>query len=443
MKENAVSTDSHTVELGRFGLAIWRRWRVIALCVAALFVLGCAWLVVAPTSATATAEVNVNVISTDPFSAQRTSSDLLDPATERQLLRSSEVLDRTAEKLGDGATARSVRSGLEAEMVAGSTVMRISWTGKDGKRAQEVADTLAGEYLAYRTELAGDRQEEALAPLLEQRDSLKAQLQQAKSGRTALVNELNLVVSQITKVSSLATTGGTVLTPAADTSPTVRPRAMQVLPVALALGLLLGVVGVVLADIVRRRVYDASDVAAAGGGPLLAALRARSRGELAEPHDRDALQTAWHRLRIKIADDVPVMLVVGASAGAPTDEVAHALESAAAQVDETGPQPHRRPRAVAVPAEEGYAVALSLAPRATVVVLAAETGRTTVRQLTTLAGHLAAIDVEVAGTVIAHRFAGEPATATLTAMPAAARTRREQEKAVPENTGPEKTEANL
>jgi hypothetical protein len=72
-------------------------------------------------------------------------------------------------------------------------------------------------------------------------------------------------------------------------------------------------------------------------------------------------------------------------------------------------------RALAVPAEEGYAVALSLAPRATVVVLVAEDGRTTVRRLATLADHLRAVGVEPAGTVIAHQLlagaVGGPAAA--------------------------------
>ena len=61
--------------------AILRRWRTVVVCVVTLLVAAAAWLVLGPSSVTATAEVSVNVISTDPFSPQRTSSELIDPAT--------------------------------------------------------------------------------------------------------------------------------------------------------------------------------------------------------------------------------------------------------------------------------------------------------------------------------------------------------------------------
>ena len=208
-----MSTDLQpTAEISRFGLAILRRWRTVVVCVVTLLVAAAAWLVLGPSSVTATAEVSVNVISTDPFSPQRTSSELIDPATEQQLIRSSDVLDRAAAELGDGMTAASILRGLDTEVIPASTVVRISWTGSDASRAQDVADTLAQEYLAYRSELARERQQDTLAPLTQRRDTLIEQLRKARTGRTALLNELNLVYSQITQVSSLATSGGTVLT---------------------------------------------------------------------------------------------------------------------------------------------------------------------------------------------------------------------------------------
>ncbi|WP_436699554.1 Wzz/FepE/Etk N-terminal domain-containing protein [Nocardioides sp. BYT-33-1] len=410
-----MSTDlQSTVEIGRLVLVLRRRWPVVALVTAALVALASLWLVVSPSSATATTQVNVNVIATDPFAAQRTSSDLLDAATERQIVLSSEVVDRAAAELGDGTSGRSVRAGLDAQMVAGSTVLRISWTGADPRRAQAVADAVAAEYLAYRGEQATARQQDALEPLIARRDALNAQLQQTDSGRGAILSELNLVLSQITKVSGVATSGGTVLVRAADTTPATGTTASTLLLGAGVLGLILGAVVVVLGDMVRRRVYDAADVVDGNGGPLLARLQARAMADLDAPADSDALRSVWHRLRIQIADDIPVILVIGASVGAPVAEVARALELAAAAVDDASPQVSRRVRALAVPAEEGYAVALSLAPRATVVVLVAEDGRTTVRALAVLADHLRAVGVEPAGTVVAHRFT-EPVAAAPTA----------------------------
>jgi capsular polysaccharide biosynthesis protein len=411
-----VSADlQSTVEIGRFVLVLRRRWKVVAVVTAGLVTLACLWALFAPSSATATTQVNVNVISTDPFAAQRTSSDLLDPATERQIVLSSEVIDRAAADLGKGATPGSVRAGLDAQMVVGSTVMRISWTGADPRHAQVVADAVATEYLAYRGEQAADRQQDALEPLIARRDALDAQLQQSGSGRAAILSELNVVLSQITKVSSLATSGGTVLVKASDTTPATGTRPSTVLLASGVLGLVLGAVVVVLDDMVRRRVYDVADVADGTGGPMLARLQARSLAELDSPADADALQSVWHRLRIQIADDIPVILVIGASVGAPVAAVARALELAAAAVDDASPQVSRRVRALAVPAEEGYAVALSLAPRATVVVLVAEDGRTTVRKLATLADHLRAVGVEPAGTMVAHQFVEATAAAPVAA----------------------------
>ncbi|GAA1529121.1 Wzz/FepE/Etk N-terminal domain-containing protein [Nocardioides humi] len=404
-------SDLHpTVEVGRFVTVLLRRWRTIVVCLVVAMIAAAAYLALAPTSVTATAQVNIEVITDQPFSGQRQPSALIDAATERELARSTEVVERAAEALGGGITARQVRRGLSVEVLAGATVMRIGYTADNATTAVKVADEVASQYLRYRGELATERQQAALAPLIERRDALQAQLQQAATGRTALLNELSQLVSQISGITTLGTSGGTFLVHASDVAPTVSPRSTTVLAAAGLLGLLGGAVLAVVADAVRRRVHDATDVVAGGGGPLLASLRARQPAELASEHDADALLTAWHRLRPQIDVDVPVMLVVGASDGAPAAEVAQALEQAAGAVEameamESGsPTMTRRPRAVPVPAEEGHAVALRLAPRAGLVVIAAEKGRTTVREIDALVDHLAAVSVRPAGTVVAHRF---------------------------------------
>lgn len=99
------SPEVQSLELGRFGSILRHHWR-LASAIFALFVgAAVAYLVVTPKTYEATAVVQLNVISENPFGGDRPASALVDASTEQQVGRSSQVLTAAAQAMGESAPA--------------------------------------------------------------------------------------------------------------------------------------------------------------------------------------------------------------------------------------------------------------------------------------------------------------------------------------------------
>ncbi|MQW74767.1 hypothetical protein GHK92_02675 [Nocardioides sp. dk4132] len=301
--------------MARYGRVLRRRWVVLLVCAVLGAGLGGAYAALRPSTATAAATVNLNVISQDPFDLQREPSGLIDAQTEVQTVRSSEVVARAAEGLED-TTPAELRSGLRAEVYPDATVLRLTYTAGSVEEAVAGADRIAEEFLTYRGSLARQRVANAVAQLSRRRDLLRddvlaatreladappgsRQANAAAQERDLLNAEIEELLLRIGGLSAIETTGGTVITTAGDIGATTGRAPSVLVGGGLLAGLLLGLVLAFARDALDGRVRDEEDLVAAGAGPLLARLpqdlRLPARGA-----EQDALLRVWQFLEASL-----------------------------------------------------------------------------------------------------------------------------------------------
>lgn len=343
------SSAAPTLELRRYVDILRRRatW-VVATFVAGLACAG-GYLMLVPTEVTAATLVNVNVISLEPFNNTREPSGLIDSQTEVQTARSSTVVSRTAEELGGDLTASEVRDALAVELYPDGTVLRISYTAGTVKDAILGADEAAGQFLAYRGELAAMKLTTITTQLTERRDLLRNDLLrvnrdlnrtgargiQAESDRQLLNLELDSLLGQINQINAVDTTGGTVLTGANDVGASVRPQQGMILLGGGLVGLLAGLVLAFVRDALDRRVRDLRDIGHSGAGPVLATLSERHATVPAHGSDLDAVRSLWEGLLVTLPEDGPVVVVADVTGRSTPSDVAVNLALAMTQTGRT------------------------------------------------------------------------------------------------------------
>ena len=276
-----------------YPVVLRRHWWVVVTGAAIGLLAALAYLLAGNISYSATAAVDVNAISSEPFNATRPSSGLLDAQTEQQLAQSSTVVVAVSDALGGSPRPSEVRNHLRAKLPAGGTVMQIDFTAASADDARLGVAAAADNYLSYRSELAQNRQNAVIENLRTQQKSLRAQLAaanaaifstkpqstartQAVSDRQSVTIALGTLSSQLNSIASIDTSGGTVLTSSGTTSVSSSPSPVNLLVTGLLVGLVLGLVAAFVLDRWGRRVKDDRDVARAGAGSLLVSLSERS-----------------------------------------------------------------------------------------------------------------------------------------------------------------------
>jgi uncharacterized protein involved in exopolysaccharide biosynthesis len=306
--------ESSSVDVGRYVSVLRRRWLVILATTLVGLGLALAFLAVRPPLATATALVNVNVISADPFDNAREPSGLIDPQTEVQTARSSAVLAAAADEVGTGVTPSELRASLALQVLTDATVMRISYSSEDRAEAIAATDAVAEQYLAYRSQLASERIGAITQRLADKRNELRDQLRavnqrladaqpgtsravQAESDRQLLNLELDSLLTRINTAESIDISGGTVLTAAEQNQVYLKPSRRLVLASGLLGGLLLGVVLAFARNYQDRRVFDGHDVTSAKAGPYLGTVPPVSRnGSALDPQQLETVRGVRERL---------------------------------------------------------------------------------------------------------------------------------------------------
>ncbi|MGF9660205.1 hypothetical protein AAIH18_22500, partial [Pantoea agglomerans] len=71
-----------TLGFDHYVFVLKRQWRILVVATVLGAIASAGYLLLAPQTVTATTTLNLNVITTEPFSAQRAASGLLDDATE-------------------------------------------------------------------------------------------------------------------------------------------------------------------------------------------------------------------------------------------------------------------------------------------------------------------------------------------------------------------------
>jgi hypothetical protein len=203
---------------------------------------------------------------------------------------------------------------LRVELLSDATVVRITYEADAQDKAVAGADAVAEEYLAYRGQLAEDKITNINARLNQQRNDLRDQLQaantrlakakpgspaaiQADSDRQVINLELDSLLTQINSVGGIDTSGGSVLTAAAQSPVYLTPSKTLVVGTGLVVGFLIGLVLAFVRNYQDRRTFDAADVVAAGAGPFLGSAPAPGRrGSALDPAPLETVRGVRERL---------------------------------------------------------------------------------------------------------------------------------------------------
>ena len=305
--------EGRSLELGYYAAVVRRRWYVVLAGLIVGVLGGFGYLYVTPKMATATATVNVNVISSAPFDITRPASQLLDPQTEVQLATSSQVLGNAALGMGNGMSLRQMRAHTVVQPVAGATVVKISYTAPKQADAIKGADAIASDYLDYRSTAAVTKVDKVVNKLNDRRDALKKALLvankrilnaqtgspqevQAESDRQLIDVELTSLVTQINQLDSVDTSGGDLISTASQSTIKFSPNPKIVLGAGALLGLFVGVLMAFVVNRFDRRVADARALTASGGGAVLSELPTRRARIPATGPDLDQIRSLRERL---------------------------------------------------------------------------------------------------------------------------------------------------
>ncbi|MGL5810628.1 MAG: Wzz/FepE/Etk N-terminal domain-containing protein [Nocardioides sp.] len=322
------NTNSQVISLDirRYLRALRRGWPWIVGCTLLGLLAAGGLLALKPTQATATTLVNINVVTPEPFNAQRNLSSLIDAQTEVQTVRSSAVVSRAAEKI-KGMTAAEVRQGTTAAVEANATVVRVNFQAGSPVDAINGADIVAEQYLIYRGEQANARLEKPVGNLEKRRAQIRDDLQrlggtlstakrdstefeQALTERDQLNTELDNVSEKLSTIIAIDTSGGSILTSAADLGAVVTPNRTLSLATGLIVGFLLGLVVAFFRVLNSRKVREAVDVDEAGAGPLLAELGLLQASFTDSEAGNDGARTARERMLATLPDSRQVLALI-------------------------------------------------------------------------------------------------------------------------------------
>jgi capsular polysaccharide biosynthesis protein len=325
-----------SVSLARYATIVRRQWRIVAVAAILGSLAAFGYLYVVGQSYTAQTDVNINVISTDPFNAQRSASGLLDATTEAQLAMSFAVAGIAAKDLD--VSAVDLRKATEASVVPDATVIRIRYSGGSEDSAVEGANAIAEAYLAYRSTQAEERLSGIVESVNTRIDGLRGSLAEANgriagepvdsteyaeavSDRDLLTLELNNLLALKATTESIDTSGGSILSSAAENEIVVSPGRTLTLATGLLAGLALGLVAAFVWNAIRGRVSGRDEVTAAVGGPVLASLVRTKASIPATDADRDEIRTVRERILTEIDPRGRIVLVVDDTGGPISSDV--------------------------------------------------------------------------------------------------------------------------
>lgn len=271
----------------RYASVLRDRWLLILAVTIIGGIVAGAYLFLASPTYTATAAVQLNVISSDPFQSSQSPSDLIDGRTEASIATSYSVASLAAEKLESPRSPNEIRQSTEASPVADATVLEISYTANTASTAREGADVIAATYLEFREAQAQARLASMIEMIDDQLSGLRRELvdanamaaaarpnsseaNQAASDRELVTIEINSLINRKNILESINTIGGVVLTPAQDNPVQKAPNARTVAASGVLGGFLLGLILAFAAKGLDRRIRSGSESIRLTGGQVIA-----------------------------------------------------------------------------------------------------------------------------------------------------------------------------
>ena len=415
------------IDLGRVGAAV-RRHAALVVAIVALVVVA---VLVASLRAPMRYDATARIASTGAASPTNSDPNSLAAglATSRELATGPAVLAAAARKL-PGASASSLSGAVTASVETDASILDVTASAGDPRRAAGVATTVAKSFLSLRAAAQRAAAERAKAVLQAQLNAVPNK-NSPSSLATALRERISdLAVSQATAGSDLR-----LVEEASVPTRASAPRPLRNAVFAGLSALLLAVVAAVIRDRSRRRAAEARELAARADLPLLAVvpdgggivtrrvralirrlpLGARRESEQAIV-EQAALQAA---VRAALPPRAPrTVLICGIDSGQGSARVAAGLTRSlswagqdAVLVDSTarGPTDHALDEArggghryviVNAPAVNGSSGLPLLAWQASAAVLVGRLGRTSGGEVLTSAQLLGALGVPLLGLVL-------------------------------------------
>jgi len=410
------------IELRRYWDILVARWPVVLMTMGLGLLISALYLVVVPSTFVATTTVSVFPITTDPYAANRNSSNLIDMSAEAVTASSFMVAEIAADGTGGAWDTTQLRRATAVTPGSDSTTMTITVEAASEERARAGASAMAEAYLQARSDQAAssidsvverdrDRIEEHREQLTDAIERLAAAqpgspaAAEASSDQQTLNLQISALLARISSLEGIDTTGGAILNPASMTGVTVKPSWMVVLATGLAAGLGVGVIASFLTHSRRKKVTTPRN--------LRRELELVTLGELAEADvvlDSPAVASIAQRvLRMGALNDARVVTVLF-DAAAPWPSVL--AESLAASMRESGTSAVVASSPTSLGDVSGDVVLLPVAPDAShaerlhalrvsdVVVFVAGVGKTSIRSLATHIADAAGMGARVIGAVL-------------------------------------------
>lgn len=267
-----------------------RQWRLVVAFACLGFATGCGFIVFGPTNYTARAAVLVSPLPADPTSSTALTFRDVSMATERQILRSTSVVQRVPALLGRVARPVPLSSGLRVEALQDTQVLEIHYQAHSADQAATLANAFADAYLAYRADVGTAKNQEYVASLNRRvSDLVAAQAQLPASGKTPSADATRADLAQ--QIAALrqeaALLGGALVSPGQvvdrATAQAIRPDLplRSVVGGGLLGGFLLGVLTSLVWTSRARGLHDLASLSELVGAPAWSAPHPARVAELA------------------------------------------------------------------------------------------------------------------------------------------------------------------
>ena len=247
------SVPSVGVAAASLGRTLRSRWYMIAICAGVGMLLAVFAMNRLPATYQASATVTVNPITSDIF-ATGSLAQLVNVATEVQVLKSESVLSRAADALADGTTVADLSAGIDVAIPTDSLAMTVIATAPTPEGAATRANGIAQAYLEYRKSVAVG-QLNAYQKLAQERIA-----ELSANADPATARELADLRTDLSRSNLTVINPGAMVNPASVPTSPASPKLSTLLAAGLALGLLIGVALTLLLKARRSVVESGYDV---------------------------------------------------------------------------------------------------------------------------------------------------------------------------------------
>lgn len=297
MTANEAEPVTSVASLSEYTRLARRRWPSLVIGMTVGLLGGVAWYMVAPQSYEARATVTINPITNDLFSGSPV-NQLVNTATEAEIMRSIEIAERAAAQSDLDGDPRDLRNELSVAVPPSSLALEISFTADSPEVAATGANAFAESYLDFREETAEARRAGYAEQLRSQLRDLTEQAVEAGAGaaRQVLSQEIVAVRQQLGDATSLPISAGQLVSKALPPRFPTSPRRLPAIAGGFVVGLLLGIALAALRHRRDDRIFTSDEVSAVSDLPVIGSLPGFDRGPRLEPREADDVALAAMRL---------------------------------------------------------------------------------------------------------------------------------------------------